>query len=211
MNRSARPSAVRTVKGALRNARATTGEALANPPAADGSEVYGVPVQYPMRGIWPTGAGATQAIAGDFSQGVLGVRQDITFKILDQAVIMDNSATPVVMHSWLKPGTHVIGMGANAANRREIDPEIVLRASLVVTDDIAQAKLEAGEFIELAKAGQFDWGRVKPLHEIVTGPKIPYDDRAITLFKSLGVGLEDVAVATIIHDRAAASGRFKPL
>jgi HK97 family phage major capsid protein len=87
----------RTVKSALRNARATTGESLANAPAADGSEVYGVPVQYPMRGIWPTGAGATQAIAGDFSQGVLGVRQDITFKVLDQAVIMDNSATPVIL------------------------------------------------------------------------------------------------------------------
>lgn len=89
--------ATRTVKGALRNARASTGEALANPPAADGSEVYGVPVQYPMRGLWPTGAGATQAIAGDFSQGVLGVRQDITFKILDQAVITDASAVPVIL------------------------------------------------------------------------------------------------------------------
>jgi len=37
------------------------------------------------------------------------------------------------------------------------------------------------------------------------------DDRATTLFKSLGVGLEDVAVASIIYDRAMASGRFKPL
>jgi len=47
-----------------------------------------------------------------------------------------NSATPVVMASWLKAGAHVNGIGANAANRREIDPELVLKASLVVTDDI---------------------------------------------------------------------------
>ncbi len=121
-----------------------------------------------------------------------------------------NSATPVVMASWLKAGAHVNGIGANAANRREIDPEIVLKASLVVTDDIPQAKTEAAEFIDLAKAGRLDWSRVRPLHEVVTA-SLPRDPGALTLFKSLGVGLEDVAVASIIYDRAMASGRFKPL
>ena len=81
----------RTIKGKLRNARATTGEALAEAPPSNGTEAYGVPVTYPMRGLWPVGAGAVEAIAGDFSQGILGVRQDITFKVLDQAVIQDNT------------------------------------------------------------------------------------------------------------------------
>jgi alanine dehydrogenase len=121
-----------------------------------------------------------------------------------------NSATPVVLASWLKPGAHVNGVGANAANRRELDPEIVLKASLVVTDDIPQAKIEAAEFIDLAKAGRLDWNNIKPLHEIVT-KTLPRDADALTLFKSLGVGLEDVAVASIIYDRAVASGRFKPV
>jgi ornithine cyclodeaminase/alanine dehydrogenase-like protein (mu-crystallin family) len=122
-----------------------------------------------------------------------------------------NSATPVVMASWLKGGAHVNGVGANAANRRELDPEIVRRAALVVTDDIPQAKTEAAEFIDLANAGKLDWNRVKPLHEIVAAASVPRDASAITLFKSLGVGLEDVAVASIIYDRALASGRCKPL
>jgi ornithine cyclodeaminase/alanine dehydrogenase-like protein (mu-crystallin family) len=122
-----------------------------------------------------------------------------------------NSATPVLMASWLKAGTHVNGIGANAANRRELDPEIVLKSSLVVTDDIEQAKIEAAEFIDLTNAGKFDWKNVKPLHEIVAGSGVSRDPNAITLFKSLGVGLEDVAVASIIYDRAVASGRFKPL
>jgi ornithine cyclodeaminase/alanine dehydrogenase-like protein (mu-crystallin family) len=129
----------------------------------------------------------------------------------DIVVAATNSATPVVMHSWLKPGTHVNGMGANAANRRELDADIVLKASLVVTDDIPQAKTEAAEFIDLVKAGRWDWSKVKPLHEIVTAPVLPRDPTALTVFKSLGVGLEDVAVASIIYDRAMASGRFKPL
>jgi ornithine cyclodeaminase/alanine dehydrogenase-like protein (mu-crystallin family) len=122
-----------------------------------------------------------------------------------------NSATPVLMASWLKPGTHVNGIGANAANRRELDPEIVLKASLVVTDDIPQAQVEAAEFIDLVKAGRLDWSTVRPLHEIVSAGSVPREASAITLFKSLGVGLEDVAVASIIYDRAVASGRFKPL
>jgi ornithine cyclodeaminase/alanine dehydrogenase-like protein (mu-crystallin family) len=129
----------------------------------------------------------------------------------DIVVAATNSATPVVMHAWLKPGTHVNGMGANAANRRELDADIVLKASLVVTDDIPQAKTEAAEFIDLAKAGRWDWSKVKSLHEIVTAPAAPRDPAALTVFKSLGVGLEDVAAASIVYDRAMASGRFKPL
>src|SRR5499427_947665 len=95
-----------------------------------------------------------------------------------------NSTTPVVMASWLKVGAHVNGVGANAANRRELDPELVLKASLVVTDDIPQAKTEAAEFIDLAKAGRLDWNSIKPLHEVVTAPSIPREASAITLFKS---------------------------
>jgi ornithine cyclodeaminase/alanine dehydrogenase-like protein (mu-crystallin family) len=129
----------------------------------------------------------------------------------DIVVAATNSAKPVVMNAWLQPGTHVVGMGANAANRREIDPEIVLRAALLVTDDIEQAKMEAAEFIDLNKAGRLDWNRVKPLHEIMTAPSVPRTDGDITLFKSLGVGLEDVAAASVIYDRALASGRFPPL
>jgi ornithine cyclodeaminase/alanine dehydrogenase-like protein (mu-crystallin family) len=128
----------------------------------------------------------------------------------DIVVAATNAVTPVVMRSWLKPDALVIGMGANAANRRELDPQIVLDASLIVTDDIPQAKIEAAEFIDLTKAGRLDWGAIKPLHEIVASPP-PRDANPLTLFKSLGVGLEDVAVASVIYDRAMASGRFQPL
>lgn len=129
----------------------------------------------------------------------------------DIVVTATGSAEPVLKQAWLAPGAHVNAIGANAANRREVDADCVLKASLVVTDHIEQAKVEAGEFIDLAKAGKFDWGSVKPLHQIVNGPAIVRDAKAHTLFKSLGVGLEDVAAASIIYDRAMASGRFKPL
>jgi HK97 family phage major capsid protein len=88
--------AARTLKGKLRNARSTTGEQLGAEDSGSGANaapdaVYSMPVRYPMRGLWPTGTGAAEAIVGDFTQGLIGVRQDLTFKILDQAVITDGS------------------------------------------------------------------------------------------------------------------------
>jgi ornithine cyclodeaminase/alanine dehydrogenase-like protein (mu-crystallin family) len=129
----------------------------------------------------------------------------------DIVVTATGSAEPVLMDAWLAPGAHVNAMGANSASRRELDPAIVQRAALIVTDHIAQAKAEAAEFIDLDKAGKFDWSRVKTLADIVAGPRPARDATAITLFKSLGVGLEDLAVASVIYDRAMASGRFKPV
>jgi alanine dehydrogenase len=129
----------------------------------------------------------------------------------DIVLTATGSAEPVLKYAWLSPGAHVNAIGANAANRRELDPECVMKAGLIVTDSIDQAKMEAAEFIDLAKTGLFDWTRVKPLHQIVAGPKIARDGKAHTLFKSLGVGLEDVAAASLIYDRAVASGRFKPI
>jgi ornithine cyclodeaminase/alanine dehydrogenase-like protein (mu-crystallin family) len=127
----------------------------------------------------------------------------------DIVVAATNSSTPVVMREWLLPGAHVNAMGANAPTRRELDPQIVLQAALVVTDDVAQAKTEAAEFIDLAAAGKLDWNTVVPLHRVVASPGAPREAAAITLFKSLGVGIEDLAIASLVYDRAMASGRVK--
>lgn len=80
-------------RGRLRQARATTGESLLAMPDGEvnARSIYGIDVKYPMRGLWPTASGTADAIAGDFTQGILGVRQDISYKVLDQAVIQDSS------------------------------------------------------------------------------------------------------------------------
>ena len=129
----------------------------------------------------------------------------------DIVVTATTSAQPVLLNAWLAPGAHVNAMGANAAARRELDPEIVLQASLLVTDDVEQAKAEAAEFIELHAAGRLDWARVMPLHRLVAAPNVPRAEGALTVFKSLGIGLEDVAIASLVYERAVASRRFSPL
>jgi HK97 family phage major capsid protein len=75
-----------TLKGRLRQARGTTGERFAE---VSPLEIDGTKIIYPMRGLWPTGSGAAELIAADSSQGIVGIRQDITWKFLDQAVIQD--------------------------------------------------------------------------------------------------------------------------
>jgi HK97 family phage major capsid protein len=78
----------RSYRGLLRQVRSTQGEHLDE---VNTTSAYGVDITYPMRGLWPTGSGSAEFIDGDFSQGILGVRQDFTYKILDQAVIQDAS------------------------------------------------------------------------------------------------------------------------
>jgi HK97 family phage major capsid protein len=76
-------------KQVVRGARDTTGQALVDMSA---QTLWGERLQFVTTGLWPTPAtGAAEAIAGDFDQAVLGVRQDMTWKVLDQAVLTDGA------------------------------------------------------------------------------------------------------------------------
>jgi HK97 family phage major capsid protein len=87
--------AARSARGKLRSARDTTGQKIdSSRIGANLKEIDGLPVSYSMRGLWPTAGGSNtnaRLFAGDFSQFVVGVRQDITLKVLTEAVIQDNT------------------------------------------------------------------------------------------------------------------------
>jgi alanine dehydrogenase len=128
----------------------------------------------------------------------------------DIVVTITKSAEPVFRGEWLGPGVHGIAAGANAADRRELDPDAVLKVDLLVTDARSQARAEAAEFRDLAAAGRLDWNNVYELGDIVRGKiRGRQSDRQITLFKSLGIALEDVAFAEVIFRRAIAAGAGK--
>lgn len=82
----------RAERAVLRGARDTTGQKLMD---LSQNEIEGQPVRYVMDGLWAAGSGQEELIAGDFSQGIIAVRRDITYKILDQAVIQDGSGNIV--------------------------------------------------------------------------------------------------------------------
>ena len=127
-------------------------------------------------------------------------------------VAITNSSVPVFDGQALEPGTHVNAAGANSYARREVDDATITRSSLVVVDNLAQAKTECGELMAAADRGVFRWGQAVELHQVVGGEVggRPSAD-AITLFESQGVGIEDVACYAYVFRKARERGIGQPL
>jgi ornithine cyclodeaminase/alanine dehydrogenase-like protein (mu-crystallin family) len=132
----------------------------------------------------------------------------------DIVVTATGAATPVLSGAWLEPGAHLNAVGSNRADRREIDSDAVTRASLIVCDSIEQARGEAGDLLLAAAPGSpAAPGPAAPLDRAVELAAVVAGDhpgrtspRDITLFKSLGLGIEDLAAASVLYDRALAAG-----
>jgi len=114
-----------------------------------------------------------------------------------------SSREPVLKGEWLQKGTHVNAAGGNMLIRREIDDEVVLRAERLVVDSIEQCKIESGEFIAAIETGKRHWEEFVELRDVVAGLRPGRKTSSdITLFKSGGIALEDVAIGKIIYERA---------
>ena len=125
----------------------------------------------------------------------------------DIVTTITKSPEPVCMGAWLSAGVHVNAAGANAANRRELDRAAVVKADARFTDSTVQARLEAGEFIDLVEAGQLAWDSIDEIGDLASGKAAGRrSERDITLFKSLGLGIEDVAFAELVYRRALEQG-----
>jgi len=80
-----------TLRGRLRSVRSTTGDPLQA--QVNQNDAFGTNIMYPMEGLWPTGASAAELIAGAFNNLVIGVRRDMTYKLITEGVITDGSGT----------------------------------------------------------------------------------------------------------------------
>jgi alanine dehydrogenase len=125
----------------------------------------------------------------------------------DIVITITSAREPVLEGAWLRPGAHVNAAGGNSVLRREFDDEMIARSSLVTVDSLDQARLEAGEFIAAVEKGVLAWERVRELRHVVGGEACGRrDDQQITLFKSLGLAVEDVAAAAVVYRKARAQG-----
>jgi ornithine cyclodeaminase/alanine dehydrogenase-like protein (mu-crystallin family) len=130
----------------------------------------------------------------------------------DIVVTATSAATPVLKGSWLAPGAHLNAVGSNRPDRRELDDDAIGRSDLIVVDSLDQARLEAGDLLLAAAPGGPPIDRAVELADIVSGRRPGRQgERQITLFKSLGIGLEDLAVASLAYDRAIALGLGRPI
>ncbi len=133
-------------------------------------------------------------------------------RFADIVITATTSRQPVVHGEWLKPGTHLNAIGANMVNRRELDDATLERASLITVDSLAQAQEESGDLIQGFSNLKRDWKDVLELHQIVSGARPGRrSPEEITLFKSNGIALWDVAVAGYIYREAVRRGKGRKL
>lgn len=105
------------------------------------------------------------------------------------------SPEPLFDGALLRPGSHINAVGAFEPHARELDEATILQ-SRVVVEDRAAALEEAGDLIIPLRAGRIDEGHiVADLREVVAGAEIRRSDDDITTFKSVGLAMEDLAVA----------------
>jgi len=125
----------------------------------------------------------------------------------DVVVTATSAKDPVLRGDWLSPGALVCAIGANVATARELDSQVIARATLVCCDSLEDARLESGDLIEPVAAGQLDWLEVQELHSIVAGelPGRQADDDVI-VFKSNGIAPWDVALGHEVVRRARERG-----
>jgi alanine dehydrogenase len=125
----------------------------------------------------------------------------------DIVTTMTNSTNPVFEGKWLEPGMHVNAAGSNFAQKRELDTDAVVRCDLIAADSREQAKIEAGDLIQAFAGEDSRWNTVHEFGDIAAG-KIPgrTDPRQMTLFKSVGIAIEDIALAGRIYVLARERG-----
>ena len=154
--------------------------------------------------VWsPTRARLEQFVAHAGTRVRASTSAEDAVRGADVVVLATNSMTPVIEDTWVAPGTHVISVGACRANQRELDPALIAR-SLFVVDSRAAAIVESGDVI-LSKSEHYIHAE---LGEIAAGTK-PGRTAAdqITVFKSLGLAIEDVVSAGMAYRHALDDGR----
>jgi alanine dehydrogenase len=119
----------------------------------------------------------------------------------DIVITATNAKDPVIETAWVQPGAFVAAMGSNQGNRRELPADLLAAAGLVAVDSIEQARIESGD---LMLAG---FSNVIELKDVQAG----WDPHRITVFESLGLGLEDVAAAAYVYEQAVARNAGRPL
>ncbi|KAF1045912.1 ornithine cyclodeaminase family protein [Xylophilus sp.] len=114
----------------------------------------------------------------------------------DIVVTASRSATPLFGGERLPPGCFVAAIGSSLPHTRELDDTALRRASLIAVEWKRQTLREAGDLVQAAPDALQPPGKVVELADLVTGqvPGRRRDDE-VTLYKSVGVGLQDVALA----------------
>jgi ornithine cyclodeaminase/alanine dehydrogenase-like protein (mu-crystallin family) len=130
----------------------------------------------------------------------------------DLVVTATTSTVPVLQAQWLRPGATVLSIGSFAPDRSEVGDDVVAAAGLVVVDHAETALTQSGQLAHAVASGTLAPDGVEGLGDVIIGRaagRQREDD--IVLYTSVGLGIQDAAVATLLLQRAVAQGRGVPI
>jgi ornithine cyclodeaminase/alanine dehydrogenase-like protein (mu-crystallin family) len=125
----------------------------------------------------------------------------------DVVVVATNAVEPVIRREWIQPGAHINAVGSCSPRARELDTATVVAATLFV--DRRESTLnESGDYLLAAAEGAIGPEHIRAeLGELLIGEQLGRSlDEEITLFKSLGIAVEDLAAAQFLYRRALETG-----
>ena len=125
----------------------------------------------------------------------------------DILTLATSAANPIIQGDWVRPGTHINGIGSHAPGMREIDTETIVK-SKVVCDLTSACQAEAGDLMIPADNRQWNWEMVRAdLGQVVNGNIAGREaNDEITLFKSVGLAIQDMSVAYYVFSEAQKRG-----
>ena len=134
-------------------------------------------------------------------------RPEMAAEKKDIIITATTSREPVLNGDWIAEGAHINAVGSNFLGKAEVDAPTIRRCATVVVDSKDQARLEAGDFQQALEDGSLHWSNVRELGQVILGRYAPRKrPQDITLFKSLGIAIEDVALAARVFAKARAEG-----
>lgn len=123
----------------------------------------------------------------------------------DLLVTATTAKEPILRADWLKPGVHLNAVGSHRPDLREIDGPTLAR-SIVVVDSRDAIMAECGDILLALKEGAITQGHIRgEIGEVLAGTKPGRADASeVTLYKSVGIAVQDVATACLVYQKALA-------
>jgi ornithine cyclodeaminase len=122
----------------------------------------------------------------------------------DVIITITSAFEPLLMNDWIKPGTHLACMGTDTKGKQEVDA-VLVAAATVFTDEIAQS-ITIGEAQHAIISGAINEQHITSIGDVINGVHAGRSSESeITLFDGTGVGLQDLAVASVAAELVAAS------
>lgn len=120
----------------------------------------------------------------------------------DIVITATDATEPILRADWVAPGAHLNVIGSNFRTKREIGPDTLQRAGRIVVDSLASAREEAGDLVRAVEEGALSWDRIEELSAVVASARpVRTSPEEITVFKSVGVAIEDLAVGSRLLTR----------